>query len=353
MIEERPPVMVSQGRPPSMGQDPPPYSPGGGTLFSGPAESQIHWLTFHGTGGSLFGIQIVNMFLTILTLGIYYFWGKTKVRNYIMSQTEFAGDRFAYHGTGKELLIGFLKAVAFFGIPLFGLFIVPEIMGAGEGAKALTTLLAYGIIFLFIPVAKVGARRYRLSRTSLRGIRFSFRGQVMDYLKLLMKGQMLTMLTFGFYYPYFETRKHEFMMEHSYFGDQKFHFDGHGRDLFGSYVLAMFLSLPTLGLYWLWWHAKKHRYFWDNTSIGYARFRSTVTGGAYLWLWVGNILLLIATLGLGWPWVIVRNAKFTFRYLTLEGSLDLTEIKQEAQYASATGEGLASFLDLDTGFDFG
>jgi uncharacterized membrane protein YjgN (DUF898 family) len=78
-----------------------------------------------------------------------------------------------------------------------------------------------------------------------------------------------------------------------------------------------------------------------------------VTGGAYLWLWVGNILLLVVTLGLGWPWVIVRNAQFTFRYLTLEGSLDLTEIKQEAQYASPTGEGLASFLDLDTGFDFG
>lgn len=353
MLEERPPAMVTQGGPPAMGQDPPPYPPGGGTLFSGPAESQIHWLTFHGTGGSLFGIQIVNMLLTILTLGVYYFWGKTKVRSYIMSQTEFAGDRFAYHGTGKELLIGFLKAVAFFGIPLFGLFIVPEILGAAEGAKALTTLLAYGIIFLFIPVAKVGARRYRLSRTSLRGIRFSFRGQVMDYLKLLMKGQMLTMLTFGLYYPYFETRKHGFMVEHSYFGDQKFHFDGHGRDLFGSYILALFLSIPTLGLYWLWFHAKKHRYFWDNTSIGYARFRSTVTGGAYLWLWVGNILLLILTLGLGWSWVIVRNAKFTFRYLTLEGSLDLTEIKQEAQYASATGEGLASFLDLDTGFDFG
>ncbi|MFQ5961459.1 MAG: YjgN family protein [Candidatus Methylomirabilales bacterium] len=339
--------------PATMVQDPPPYAGDGGTLFSGPAESQIHWLTFHGTGGSLFGIQIVNMLLTILTLGIYHFWGKTKVRSYIMGQTEFAGDRFAYHGTGKELLIGFLKAVALFGVPVFLLFIGPDIMGAGEGGKAFATLIAYGIFFLFIPIAKVGARRYRLSRTSFRGIRFSFRGQVMDYFKLLMKGQMLTMLTFGLYYPYFETKKHEFMVDHSYFGNERFHFDGHGRDLFGSYILAVFLSIPTLGLYWLWFHAKKHRYFWDNTSIGYARFRSTVTGGAYLWLWVGNILLLIVTLGLGWPWVVVRNAQFTFRYLTLEGSLDLTEIKQEAQYASPTGEGLASFLDMDSGFDFG
>ncbi len=352
IIEDRPAYMAPVGSATTV-QDPPPYAGGGGTLFSGPAESQIHWLTFHGTGGSLFGIQIVNVFLTILTLGIYYFWGKTKVRSYVLSQTKFAGDRFAYHGTGKELLIGFLKAVAFFGVPLFLLFIGPNIMGAGEGEKVFATVIAYGIIFLFIPIAKVGARRYRLSRTSFRGIRFSFRGQVMEYLKLLMKGQMLTMLTFGLYYPYFETKKHEFMVSHSYFGNEKFHFDGHGRDLFGSYVLALFLSLPTLGLYWVWFHAKKHRYFWDNTSIGHARFRSTITGGAYLWLWVGNILLLIVTLGLGWPWVVVRNARFTFQYLTLEGSLDLAEIKQEAQYASPTGEGLASFLDMDTGFDFG
>ena len=65
---------------------------------------QVRKLRFHGTGGSLFGIHIVNMLLTGLTLGIYYFWGKVKVRNYVFSQSEFEGDRFAYHGTGKELI---------------------------------------------------------------------------------------------------------------------------------------------------------------------------------------------------------------------------------------------------------
>ena len=70
---------------------------------------QVRKLRFHGTGGSLYGIHIVNMLLTGLTLGIYYFWGKVKVRNYIFSQSEFEGDRFAYHGTGKELLIGWLR----------------------------------------------------------------------------------------------------------------------------------------------------------------------------------------------------------------------------------------------------
>ena len=63
------------------------------------------------------------------------------------------------------------------------------------------------------------------------------------------------------------------------------------------------------------------------------------------------MLLLVVTLGLGWPWVVARGIRFTFTYLTLEGSLDLASIQQEAQTASAMGEGLAGLLDA--GFDLG
>jgi len=88
---------------------------------------------FHGRGGSLFGIQIVNLFLSLITLGVYSFWGRVKVRNYMMSQTEFAGDRCAYHGTGRELFIGWLKAMAIFGIPLFVLAVLQVIVGMESG----------------------------------------------------------------------------------------------------------------------------------------------------------------------------------------------------------------------------
>lgn len=364
--EEPPPFMAPEGPPyatqepprfqeppPFMVQESPPYAPSDDGLYSGPETLPMNWLIFHGKGGSLFGIKIVNMLLTLLTLGIYHFWGKVRVRSYILSQTEFGGDRFAYHGTGKELLVGFLKAVVIFGIPLFGLVILPELTGASEAAKSVGFFIAYGLAFVVIPLAMVGARRYRLSRTSWRGIRFSFRGSAKDFVKLFIKGSFLSGITGGLYYPYFETQKFGFMTSHSYFGNEKFHFDGEGRDLFGPYLLAVLLFLPTLGLYYFWFQAKKHRYFWENTSIGNARFRSTVTGGALLMLTLGNFLLLILTLGFAWPWVVVRNIQFTFRYLNLEGAPDMTQIAQQAQFASPTGEGLASFLDLDTGFDFG
>jgi uncharacterized membrane protein YjgN (DUF898 family) len=135
------------------------------------------------------------------------------------------------------------------------------------------------------------------------------------------------------------------------FGNERFDFDGNGWDLFRGFVLSILLTLPTLGICWIWYLARKRRFFWDHTGFGEARFRSTVSGGALLGLYLVNALLLVCTLGIAWPWVRVRNINFAYRYLALEGPLDLERIQQEAQFASATGEGLAGFLD--TGFDLG
>ena len=307
--------------------------------------------SFHGDGGSLFGIWIVNMFLSILTLGIYYFWGKMKIRKYLFSQTEFDGDRFAYHGTGKELFIGSLKALVFFFIPLFLLNQIPTFMGGRPVIYTMVTLLTYAIIVVFIPVAMVGVRRYRLSRSSWRGIRFSFRGETWDFIKLFLWGSFLTAITLGIYNPFFETKRYDFMVSNSYFGNREFEFDGNGRELLGTYLLALLLTLPTLGFYWFWYLAKKQRFFWEHTSFGSMRFRSSVTGRALLNLYTSNWFIVILTLGLAWPWVMVRNLRFVCDHLSQEGTLDLVTVEQEAQTASATGEALAGFMDA--GFDFG
>jgi uncharacterized membrane protein YjgN (DUF898 family) len=290
------------------------------------------------------------MLLTVITLGFYYFWGKVKVRQYILSQTEFEGDRLAYHGTGKELLIGFLKASLLFFIPLIFLNIGPEVIGSPI-VKIIAGILVYFLVIVFIPFAMIGARRYRLSRTSWRGIRFSFRGKTLEFMKLFMWGSFLTTITLGLYYPIFETRRYAFLMSGSYFGNEKFKFNGNGRELFGPYLIALLLVLPTLGLYWFWFLARKQRYFWEHTSFDTLRFRSTVTGRALLNLVIGNFLLMIITLGVAWPWIMVRTIRFTFKYLTLEGPLALEKIRQEAQRASATGEALDGFMD--SGLDFG
>jgi uncharacterized membrane protein YjgN (DUF898 family) len=301
---------------------------------------------FHGSGGTLFGIYVVNVLLTIATLGWYRFWGKVRVRRFMLSQTGFEGDRFAYHGTGKELLLGFLKAVMFVGMPITVLGIAAELSHDKmiHGATRFFTSL---LVFLFIPIAMVGARRYRLSRTSWRGIRFSFRGRASVFTKLFVAGSMLSMLTLSLYYPFFQARQQRFMVSHSHFGRRPFRFDGRGRDLFGAYVLTLLLFLPTLGLYWFWFQAKKTRYFWEHTYFETARFRCSVTGRKLMNLTLGNLVVLVVTLGLAWPWVLLRSTRFAFEYLTIDGPLDLAGIVQEPQLATATGDALSSLLGAD------
>ena len=317
------------------------------------APRQRRRLFFHGTGGTLFGIHIVNVLLTIVTLGVYYFWAKTRVRVYMLSQSEFEGDRFAWHGTGKELLIGFLKAMIIFFIPLSVLGVIKDVPEVSAPLQFLAAILGYALVVIVLPLAMVGSRRYRLSRISWRGIRFSFRGPAWDFVKIFIVGSILTSLTLGLYYPFFDTRRYAFMTAHAWFGNRRFRFDGEGRELFRPFLLTILLVPFTLGLALFWYWARRRRFFWDHTSVDEARFRCTVTGGRLALLTLGNVVLLVCTVGLAWPWVKVRNARFTCANLTIDGPLDLDQIQQDAQAASTTGEGLAGLLDSGSGFDFG
>ena len=85
------------------------------------SELKNYKLSFNGQGKTYFGIVIINWLLTIITLGIYYPWAKAKNLQYIYGATALNNDRFAFHGTGREMFIGFIKAVVIVGI-LYGIF---------------------------------------------------------------------------------------------------------------------------------------------------------------------------------------------------------------------------------------
>jgi uncharacterized membrane protein YjgN (DUF898 family) len=304
---------------------------------------------FHGTGGSLFAIQIKTTLLGLVTLGIYTFWGRTEARRYLYGQTAFDGERFAYHGTGGELLRGWLKAMGLLFLILIGGGLVARLVHPLVGGVLLYAAFAFGLF----PFALVGARKYRLSRTSWRGIRFSFRGDWEDLLEVYVPGALLTLVTLGVYFPFFHANVRRFLVNHSRFGTEAFAFDGVGRDLLGPHVLAMLLTPLTLGIYWCWYAAFRDRYYWAHTSIGEARFRSTVTGGGLLALAVTNALLVMVTLGFGYSWAVVRTIRYHSERVALEGPADFAAIRQDATPAGELGEGLTDMLDVSAvGADF-
>jgi uncharacterized membrane protein YjgN (DUF898 family) len=307
--------------------------------------------SFHGEGGSLFGIHLVNVCLTLVTLTLYSFWAKVRIRKYLYSQTQFAGDRFAYYGTGRELLNGASKATFVFGLPYLAISNASLILGCGTVVFSISQILATLLVLIFLPVAIVGARRYRLSRSSWRGIHFSFRGQSAEFMKLFIPGALLTGITLGTYYPIFDLKRQRYLVQKSYVGNHPFSFDGEDWALAMDFVKAVVLLPFTLGLSWFWYSAARQRYVWNHTTLGQARFSCTMQGWALMKLRLINFFVLVCSLGLAWPWTAVRNARFTMSTLSLKGAVDFEQIAQEAQTANATGEGFSSFLD--SGFDLG
>lgn len=311
-------------------------------------------LGFHGGAGSLFGIMLGNLLLNVVTLGFYHFWGLTRVRRFMWSNTSFARDRFSYHGTGGELFRGFIKLMGVVLLIAGSLTLVRiyggEALGLPDlGAVAGENLIAYIVSIMFslaMPALMVGAMRYRLSRTAWRGIRFSFRGKRGEALKIYYKGFFLMILTLGLYWPFFKVATERFWRENSYFGDRQIKFTGQGRDLFGSYLLAVVLTVLTLGFYLYWFQAHVKRYLWSHTGFARGTFRFSATGGQFFVLKFTNLLILVFTLGMGYPWVVVRNQNFLARHLNLEGALGLDRVVQQARKADSFGEAAIDAFDI-------
>ncbi len=78
-----------------------------------PARSKTHHISFTGTGGEYFKIWIVNIFLTIITLGVYSAWAKVRTKRYFYGNTVLDGVPFEYTADPIRILIGRLIAFAF------------------------------------------------------------------------------------------------------------------------------------------------------------------------------------------------------------------------------------------------
>lgn len=328
---------------------------------------------FHGTGGGLFKIMLINWILTLFTVGIYYFWGKTKVRRYLWEQSSFAGDRFYYHGTGGELFKGALIFGLMLSVINGGIFAIGATFG--PEAQVMAQMASSYLILFLLPVIMVGAFRYRLSRTAWRGIRLSFRGKRKSALWLYIKGFIFTSLTLGLYWPYFTIQKQKFWRSNAYFGSQAFQYDGKGQHIFKRFLLfaATYLivfSSPTLltsylgmelqesliiflGLLvplvvvYLYYSAFLDRYNWSKTQFAGGTFNYDATGKQWLMLNFTNLLLLVVTVGLAIPFVVIRYRKFLAEHLTVHGNMQLSQVVQEAQKSSALGEGAADGFDMD------
>ncbi|WP_254561700.1 YjgN family protein [Dyadobacter diqingensis] len=311
--------------------------------------SDSRQVSFHGEGSKLFGIYIVNLLLMIFTLGLYYPWAKAAVLRYVYQETEFEGSRFAFHGTGKEMFKGFIKAVGIF-VVIYAILIL-AVWSRNNVILSLGMITFYAAILLLIPVAIHGALKYRMSRTSWRGIHFGYRGDLKEFVQEFVIGGLLTIATLGIYSFWFTVKLRKYIFSHLRFGNIEFAYNGDGTEYFKLNVKGYFLSLFTLGVYFFWYVKDLFAFFIDNLEMNQEgnvlKFRSTATAGGYFQLIAGNLLIIIFSLGLAAPWATVRTINFIFSNIIIDGPLDTDSIKQtEMDYSDATGEDISDMMDI-------
>jgi uncharacterized membrane protein YjgN (DUF898 family) len=168
------------------------------------------------------------VFLAV-TLGIYRFWLATDVRRFLWSNTEIAGDGLEYIGTARELLLGFLIAIVLL-VPVNVMFFLAAFSGGLLGQVSGT--LALVVLALFGQFAVYRARRYRLTRTLYRGVRFHQTGSAWRYAACALFWWAMIGVTLGLAYPFAQASLERLKMRNTYYGDLQGHFVGSGLRLF-------------------------------------------------------------------------------------------------------------------------
>jgi uncharacterized membrane protein YjgN (DUF898 family) len=182
-------------------------------------------VNFAGSRNSYWGLMVRGAVLQAVTLGIYRFWLFTDMRRYLWASTTVDGESLEYTGTPTELLIGFLVAIGILA-PVYALIFVGTLeLGL---VSRFSGLLGFGVLAAFGQFAVYRARRYRLTRTVLRGVRFHQTGSAMGYALRAMWWWIPNTLTLGLSYPWAAANLERYKMRHTFYGDAAGQFVGRG-----------------------------------------------------------------------------------------------------------------------------
>ena len=242
--------------------------------------------------------------LELVTFGFYRFWLVTDIRRHLWSNTSIDGDAAEYTGRAKELLVGFLFALAIL-VPIYlAYFLVGIEFERWKGFASTPLFISF---YAFGQFAIFRARRYRLTRTVWRGVRFWMDGSGWVYSFRAMLWGLLVFLTLGLALPWREASLERYKMQHTHFGDLQGDFEGDGWEFFKRgwwlwlltpvaviiFPLAPFLYAEFKAREWRWWL--------DGIRIGGVSLSSELPHNAFYglyWKVVGWWLLLSVLFGL-------------------------------------------------------
>lgn len=370
-------------------------------------ESSSRPFVFTGTGTAYFRIWIINLLLSIVTIGLYSPWAKVRRLRYFYGSTLFDGSPFEFHGRPIALLKGRLIAVVL-------------LLAYTQTAKFsfVLWLAVVALLILLFPWLLWKSLRFRLANSSYRGIRFGFDGTVRDaYLTFVPMMLMVVAPAFVLFLaqsrldaahpparppveyfavvavalllaPWFYFRLRAYQHRHARLGTALFGFDGRVRTMYAiagkSLLIGLFFVMLgllcggfTAGLTWLAGNAIEAKsnvmigivgaatlylvvfgsaaciramiqnYVWCHSGIGAERFAS-VASRVVLWkIEFINLILTLCTFGLFWPFAVVRSMRYRIQAISCSGDGDGLTASTDPTRAGATGEEAVDLFGLD------
>jgi uncharacterized membrane protein YjgN (DUF898 family) len=368
-------------------------------------ESHVIAPSFTGSGKEYFRIWIVNLLLTVATLGIYSAWAKVRRLQYFYRNTQLAGATFDFHGDPKAILKGRLIAVALLGAYQYAF---------GFSLWAGTAILA--ALLVALPFLMRAALRFRLSNTSYRGLAFGFRGSLggayLAYLPpmvtVLLPGVLggllhnvaLTAAALLLYlgWPLMHGAMKGYQHRNLQYGDQRAHYTASAWRFYRFYFTAGAMLLTALlfavvlagglaviviaggaamGKNWddsaytgpailsaamfavsgfmlylaagPYMQARTNNLVWSDTYSSAIRVQSRMGARSLLRLQAANVALTLLTLGLYRPFAAVKVYQYRLAHLSFEIEGDIEDVLAAAQprQRGATGDGAADFIGVD------
>ena len=338
---------------------------------------------FTGNAKEWFGIWIVNLLLSIVTLGIYSAWAKVRTKKYFYNHTYIEGRNFDYHATGKQIMIGRLIVIA--------VIIVFQIIITVLPVVGLIILVAF---FFAFPWLIVRSLIFNARMSSYSNVRFGFFGSIGQAFLVFLVYPILMVLTLYTTFPILDRAVARYSINNHKLGQAKFDMDvglggfykafllaaawiiavgvlgvvltgfsmsefamamddptasgGEAAKVIGLFYLLFFIAfLPAVFLY----SALVRNEVYNNTTLeGGHRFASNVSAIQMLWIAVSNMIVVVFTLFLMLPWAQIRMARYLAAHtgFTAGGSMD-DFVTQQQEAGGAFGDAYTDLEGIDIG----
>jgi len=346
-----------------------------------PASRELLPFEFRGNGGEYFRIWIVNLLLTIITLGIYSAWAKVRRLRYFYGNTFVDGQSFEYHGQPLAILKGRLIVVAGYVV-----FII-----ASNRFPIFSSLLALVLVIFGVPWIIMRSRKFQMRMTSYRNLRFNFHGEFGGALAAFIGYYLLAVITLGIMFPSWIRKRVQYSLDNAAYGNQQFSFlTGNGvyyKFCFITFFLGiavyggLFVVLKTLfnvdslatdidvmanaGIVgWVlicafivallgvagYYQASAANAAFGGVQVGSQYVRSNLRAWPLIGIYVSNLFAIVFTLGLYYPWAMVRQVRYQLENTAIDSDGNLEAFTASSGVGiDAVGEEVGDFFDVDFG----